>query len=66
MASHLSSFMVAFNHAGGFSDGRLLDRPERAKVGGDGVKYLYQHFVRNMPSLNDSSAPELMQYLSSG
>lgn len=50
--------------AGAFSDGRLMDRQEKPKLGGDGVKFLYQALVQRQPGLNEQTAPLLMQYLS--
>ena len=50
--------------AGAFSDGRLLERPEKPKLGGDGVKFLYQALVQRQPGLNQQTAPLLVQYLS--
>ena len=52
--------------AGALSDGRVLERAARAKKGGDGVKYLYQDFVRHVPALTEATAPHLFQYLKSG
>ncbi|CAL5228021.1 g11083 [Coccomyxa viridis] len=49
---------------GAFSDGRLMDRQEKPKLGGDGVKFLYQALVQRQPGLNEQTAPLLMQYLS--
>jgi hypothetical protein len=51
---------------GALSDGRVLERAQRAKRGGDGVKYLYQDIVRHVPALTEATAPHLMQYLKSG
>ncbi len=50
-------------HCVGFSDGRLLDRRDRPKKGGDEVKYLYKEFVKHCPGLNADNAPHLFEYL---
>ena len=42
--------------AGAFSDGRLLDKQEKPKLGGDGVKFLYQALVQRQPGLNQQTA----------
>jgi hypothetical protein len=44
----------------------VLEKARRLKTQGDGVKYLYQEFVRHAPGLNQDTAPHLMEYLSSG
>ncbi len=41
-----------------------MDRQEKPKLGGDGVKFLYQALVQRQPGLNEQTAPLLMQYLS--
>ncbi|BDA45944.1 Negative elongation factor B [Coccomyxa sp. Obi] len=54
------------DYYGGFSDGRLLDRRDRPKKGGDEVKYLYKEFVKHCPGLNADNAPHLFEYLAPG